>query len=188
MAEPNTVAVVAAGVLSGAGMTWDFFFPGQPRPTLIEHIEDRDLWLFKLEGTREVSANLFSYPQDFDVWDMLITSSVEDQRADGAAIERKHKKDVIELVSATQRRIQIAGFDVPAANLPFIYSSDAGHLMAADEPFAACYWDTAQGRTFSLRSTDAGEDVSAIAQQYGGGGHRNAAGFRVPFGHSLATV
>jgi oligoribonuclease NrnB/cAMP/cGMP phosphodiesterase (DHH superfamily) len=173
---------------SGAGMTWDFFFPGQPRPTLIEHIEDRDLWLFKLEGTREVSANLFSYPQDFDVWDMLITSSVEDQRADGAAIERKHKKDVIELVSATQRRIQIAGFDVPAANLPFIYSSDAGHLMAADEPFAACYWDTAQGRTFSLRSTDAGEDVSAIAQQYGGGGHRNAAGFRVPFGHSLATV
>ena len=28
---------------SGAGMTWDYFFPGQPRPPLIDHIEDRDL-------------------------------------------------------------------------------------------------------------------------------------------------
>jgi nanoRNase/pAp phosphatase (c-di-AMP/oligoRNAs hydrolase) len=58
--------------------------------------------------------------------------------------------------------------------------------MCAGEPFAACYWDTPDGRFFSLRSSDAGEDVSAIAQQYGGGGHRNAAGFSVPFGHTLA--
>lgn len=173
---------------SGAGMTWDFFFPGQPRPALIDHIEDRDLWRFKLDGTREVTANLFSYAQDFEVWDMLATTSIEDQQADGAAIERKHKKDVIELVSSTQRRMRIGGHDVPVANLPFNYSSDAGHLMADGEPFAACYWDTATGRTFSLRSTDAGEDVSAIAQQYGGGGHRNAAGFRVPFGHPLAPA
>lgn len=173
---------------SGAGLAWDFFFPGQPRPALIDHIEDRDLWRFKLDGTREVTANLFSYAQDFDVWDMLATTSIEDQQADGAAIERKHKKDVIELVSSTQRRMRIGGHDVPVANLPFNYSSDAGHLMSDGEPFAACYWDTATGRTFSLRSSDAGEDVSVIAQQYGGGGHRNAAGFRVPFGHPLAPA
>lgn len=173
---------------SGAGLAWDFFFPGEPRPALIDHIEDRDLWRFDLDGTREVTANLFSYAQDFEVWDMLATTSIEDQQADGAAIERKHKKDVIELVSSTQRRLTIGGFDVPVANLPFNYSSDAGHLMSDGEPFAACYWDTATGRTFSLRSSDAGEDVSAIAQQYGGGGHRNAAGFRVPFGHPLAPV
>ncbi|WP_224794071.1 DHHA1 domain-containing protein [Pseudomonas fluorescens] len=38
---------------------------------------------------------------------------------------------------------------------------------------------------FSLRSTDEGMDVSEVASQYGGGGHRNASGFRVPFGHEL---
>lgn len=58
--------------------------------------------------------------------------------------------------------------------------------MAQGELFAACYWDTPTGRVFSLRSTDEGMDVSVIASQYGGGGHRNAAGFRVAFDHELA--
>jgi oligoribonuclease NrnB/cAMP/cGMP phosphodiesterase (DHH superfamily) len=172
---------------SGAGIAWDFFFPDEPRPALINHIEDRDLWLFKLEGTREIQANLFSYPYDFDVWDSLFAGEVSALRSDGIAIERKHLKDVTELVGVTKRRMVIGGHDVPVANLPYTLTSDAGHLMCDGEAFAACYWDTATGRSFSLRSTDAGEDVSAIAQQYGGGGHRNAAGFTVPFGHILTA-
>lgn len=172
---------------SGAGLTWDFFFPGQPRPALISHIEDRDLWLFKLEGTREIQANLFSYPYDFEVWDGLMAADVQTLRLDGAAIERKHHKDVAELVAATKRRLVIGGHDVPVASLPYTLTSDAGHLMAQGEPFAACYWDTPTGRVFSLRSTDEGMDVSEIASQYGGGGHRNASGFRVSFDHALAN-
>ena len=73
---------------SGAGLTWDFFFPNQPRPALINHIEDRDLWRFHLEGTREVQANLFSYPYDFEVWDKLAATPSEALRADGIAIVR----------------------------------------------------------------------------------------------------
>ncbi|WP_314407409.1 phosphohydrolase [Pseudomonas kuykendallii] len=172
---------------SGAGLTWDFFHPGEPRPPLINHIEDRDLWRFALDGTREVQANLFSHPYDFAVWDALMQADVAQLRADGLAIERKHHKDVAELVAGTRRRMTIGGVDVPAANLPYIYSSDAGHLMAKGEPFAACYWDTESGRTFSLRSTDEGQDVSEIAKLYGGGGHRNAAGFRVDPTHPLAS-
>lgn len=171
---------------SGAGIAWDYFFLGEPRPALINHIEDRDLWLFKLEGTREIQASLFSYPYDFDVWDALFEGGVSAMKADGVAIERKHHKDVAELIGVTKRRMVIGGFDVPVANLPYTLTSDAGHVMCAGEPFAACYWDTPEGRSFSLRSTDDGEDVSAIAKQYGGGGHRNASGFRVPFGHELA--
>ncbi|MDU4250510.1 phosphohydrolase [Pseudomonas sp.] len=171
---------------SGAGLTWDFFFPNQPRPALINHIEDRDLWRFALEGTREVQANLFSYPYDFEVWDQLAATPAEALRADGIAIERKHHKDIGELLRAVQRSMTIGGHNVPAANLPHIYSSDAGHVMAQNAPFAACYWDTPKGRTFSLRSSDDGLDVSAIAKLYGGGGHRNAAGFSVGYDHPLA--
>jgi len=171
---------------SGAGLTWDYFNPGQPRPALINHIEDRDLWRFKLEGTREIQANLFSYPYDFEVWDALMNTPTSQLLADGKAIERKHHKDVAELVVGSKRRMVIAGFDVPVANLPYIHSSDAGHLMAIGEPFAACYQDTSEHRYFSLRSHDQGLDVGEIAKRYGGGGHRNAAGFKVPFGHELA--
>ena len=38
---------------------------------------------------------------------------------------------------------------------------------------------------FSLRSTDDGLDVSEIAKQYGGGGHRNASGFTVGYDTAL---
>ncbi len=79
----------------------------------------------------------------------------------------------------------IGGWDVPVANLPYTMSSDAGHRLAQGEPFAACYWDTPNGRVFSLRSTDDGLDVSAIAKQYGGGGHEHAAGFRLAPGAAL---
>jgi nanoRNase/pAp phosphatase (c-di-AMP/oligoRNAs hydrolase) len=53
--------------------------------------------------------------------------------------------------------------------------------MSLASPFAACYWDTPAGRVFSLRSGENGMDVSVIAQKYGGGGHKHASGFRVPF-------
>jgi oligoribonuclease NrnB/cAMP/cGMP phosphodiesterase (DHH superfamily) len=171
---------------SGAGMTWDFFCGGA-RPPLIDHIEDRDLWRFNLEGTREIQAFIFSYPYDFDVWHDLVARSLADadrQRMidEGAAIERKHHKDVAELVEAFKRRMVIGECEVWAANLPYTLTSDAGHLMAQGEPFAACYWDTPDGRVFSLRSTDGGLDVSEVAKRYGGGGHRSASGFRLPHG------
>jgi len=171
---------------SGARLAWDHFNPGIEPPRLLQHIEDRDLWRFELPGTREVQAALFSYPYDFAVWDLLMNdAAVEALRHDGAAIERKHHKDVAELVSVTKRRLVIGGYDVPVANLPYTLTSDAGHLMCQGEPFAACYWDTEKGRTFSLRSSDEGVDVAEVATQYGGGGHRNASGFRVPYGHPL---
>ena len=172
---------------SGAMMAWDHFFEGQPAPQLIKHIQDRDLWLFKLEGTREIQANVFSYPYEFEAWDTLMSMDVKEHMVSGAAIERKHHKDIGELVGVTKRRMNIGGYDVPVANLPYTLSSDAGHLMCTGEPFAACYYDTENSRVFSVRSTDEGVDVSEIAKQYGGGGHRNASGFRVPFSHELGS-
>lgn len=167
---------------SGAGMTWDYFYPDIKRPPLIDRIEDRDLWRFQFADTRDIQANVFSYPYDFLVWDKLMEEPLLSLAMAGAAIERKHHKDVAELVGASKRRMIIGGHDIPVANLPYTLTSDAGHMMCAGEPFAACYLDTPQGRTFSLRSTDAGLDVSEIAKRYGGGGHRNAAGFIRPIG------
>lgn len=167
---------------SGAMITWDYFNAGIAPPKLLEHIQDRDLWLFKLEGTREIQANVFSYPYDFDLWDKLMRHDVRLLIKEGAAIERKHHKDVAELVGVTKRRMILGGHDVPVANIPYTLTSDAGHMMAKGQPFAACYWDTPNGRVFSLRSTDEGVDVSAVAKSYGGGGHRNASGFTMPIG------
>lgn len=176
---------------SGAVLAWEWCFDGEP-PALLRHIEDRDLWRFVLPYTREIQACVFSHPYDFTVWDGLV------ERADteaglaglireGQAIERKHHKDVDELLGVTMRQMEIGGHVVPVANLPYTLVSDAAHIMAKGAPFAACYWDTPAGRVFGLRSAEDGLDVSEIAKGYGGGGHRHSAGFRVPYGHALAS-
>lgn len=171
---------------SGAGIAWDYFHPGQARPALIDHIEDRDLWRFKLPKTREIQSSVFSFPYDFEIWDGLMHDDVAHLAAEGIALERKHHKDIAELVALTKRTMTIGGYAVPAASLPYTLSSDAGNLMAQGERFAACYWDTAEHRVFSLRSVDGGLDVSEVAKVYGGGGHKNASGFQVPRDHPLA--
>ena len=173
---------------SGAMLTWNYFHPGIEPPLLLRHVEDRDLWKFHLRHTREIQAALFSYPYEFEIWDHLMTSekAYDQLIIDGTAIERKHFKDISELLGVTTRDMVIGGYRVPVANLPYTMASDAGHELAKGQPFAACYWDTPEGRVFSLRSNDEGVDVSEVAKQYGGGGHRNAAGFRVSFAQAHA--
>lgn len=195
---------------SGAMLAWDFihnrhpetgveFRPGHPDycnpPLLLEHIQDRDLWKFKLPLTREIQANVFSHEYDFNTWNDLMgmnRAALMSFSVGGQAIERKHHKDIKELLEVTQRTMNIAGYIVPVANLPYTLASDACHVMAKSYEegrlFAASYFDTAQHRVFSLRSTDHGLDVAKIAEQFGGGGHVRAAGFKVSRLHYLATL
>lgn len=179
---------------SGATMAWDFFHD-TTRPKLIETIEDRDLWRFKLPKTREIQASVFSYPYDFDVWDRLMETEQSELAVEGEAIERKHHKDIAELLTVTTRKFKIKAphpdgmvggiveLPIELANLPYTLTSDAGHALAkrSHHGIGGCYWDTPEGRVFSLRATETGLDVSAIAKLYGGGGHKAASGFRVPF-------
>ncbi len=170
---------------SGAMITWDFFFPGREAPPLIHHIQDRDLWRFDLPGTREIQAAVFSYPYDFDTWYGLLDEHTEALFVQGVAIERKHFKDVYELLESNKREALIGGYWVPFANMPYTMASDAGNIMATpkDVAFAACYSDTKTHRYVGLRShKDHGIDVSVIAEMYGGGGHKHAAGFQMPIG------
>lgn len=72
---------------SGAGMMWDYFNSSLNRPPLIDHIEDRDLWRFALDGTKQASSGLRSYPMDFHVWDSFAHNTTQ-LREEGVAIER----------------------------------------------------------------------------------------------------
>ena len=204
---PANVTAVFDMKRSGAMIAWDYYNPDKMPLPLIRHIQDRDLWTFKLPGTREIQSAVFAYPYEFDEWTKLMEGSTDQLYRDGLAIERKHHKDVAELVKLLKRLVFIPaegghingehgeGFVVWAASIPYTMTSDAGDLMCdGDEPFAACYWDTADARIFSLRSRFGSDnpgksiDVSVIAKQYGGGGHAAAAGFQVPRDHPLARM
>lgn len=178
---PPNVTTIFDMNRSGAVIAWEHFHDDRV-PPLFLHIQDRDLWRFDLRGTREIQAAVFSRPYEFDLWEELLQMDMVELYREGIAIERKHHKDVHELLGVTRRRMIIGGHDVPVANLPYTLVSDAAHIMAQNEPFAGCYWDTTDGRVFGLRSAEEGLDVSEIAVAYGGGGHEHASGFTMPLG------
>ncbi|MEO5349490.1 MAG: hypothetical protein H7836_07590 [Magnetococcus sp. YQC-3] len=165
---------------SGAMLAWEFFHPQKEPPPLLRHIQDNDLWRFAMEGTKEIHLNLTSYPFDFAVWDRLMAVNINEMYADGKAIMRKHFRDVHALIKDRAYRMEICGYDVPVLNAPPFMASDAGNIMAMGEEFSVCYNDGPNRRYFSLRSERGGMDVAEIADVFGGGGHRNAAGFSMP--------
>jgi oligoribonuclease NrnB/cAMP/cGMP phosphodiesterase (DHH superfamily) len=166
---------------SGAMLTWKYFFPDMPIPRIIQHIDDRDRWKFLMPGTREIQANIFSYDYTFENWDMLMRQALDEQICEGTAIERKQAKDIKELMGVVVRRMNIAGYNVPVANVSYMLGSDMCHALAKNEPFSVYYYDKPIGREFGLRSEEGGVHVGNIATQFGGGGHEHAAGFRVSY-------
>lgn len=163
---------------SGAAIAWDFFHPGKARPLFIEYIQDRDLWLKKLEGGDEFTIALRSFPQDFVLWDKLIESGPAYLIREGAAIQRYYRQRIEEMKRSAYQAA-LGGHSIWIANAPYFAASEAAGELADRAAFGACYFEVSAGRwQYSLRSR--GDfDVSEIAKQFGGGGHKGAAGFTV---------
>lgn len=164
---------------SGAMLAWEWFFGDAEPPELIKHIQDRDLWKFELSGTREINAALYSYPMELDSWDYLMKSNLSFLYKEGCAIDRAHKKNVNQLIEFCTFESYIAGYKVPTLNCNYMFASDIGNILAIGKPFSATYQETREYRKYSLRSEKGGVDVSKIAAEFGGGGHENAAGFKI---------
>ena len=179
---------------SGAALTWEFCFPDEPAPIMVQFIEDRDLWRFKLRETRAFSLYLRSFPYDFDVWSEIARRVVDDPNrviGEALSIERFYDQKLAEMLPAATLKTIGKWTGVPVAHAPYAFASDlANELLKRhpSAPFAAVVVDAYGGRTYSLRSEDSREDVSEVAKAFGGGGHRNAAGFRVPAAYIGAAL
>ena len=182
--DDGTVAGVFDMSKSGARLAWEYAHPGVDVPPLVQHVEDRDLWRFELEDTREIHAYLSSLKPSFPSWstvDHMICSYDDAPRVvyAGEAITEKQERDLEAVLEANQGRFaRIGGVTVPIANCPYWLASELGNKLSIGHPFSATYQDSANGRGWSLRSQADGADVSAVAKLFGGGGHARAAGFR----------
>lgn len=164
---------------SGARMAWEFAFPNADVPELIKYIEDRDLWRFRYDQTKAVSAALRSYEHDMALWDRFAAKPWL-LVSEGQSILRAHEKNVASFVRNAYWR-EVGGVRVPVVNVPWGYVSDCANELLKlypDAPFAAAWFMRSEGKIqWSLRSEDSRMDVSEVAARMGGGGHRNAAGF-----------
>lgn len=163
---------------SGARLTLEHFFPGESS-WLVDLTEDRDLWRWKLEHSKELNAWLSSLPRTFEVWDEIENpgwKETQDRVECGAAILR-YQAQLVESICGAAREVDLDGHKILAVNTSCLFSEVAERL-ASGRPFGAAWFVRSDGKTqWSLRSRDGGIDVSEVAKRHGGGGHRAAAGF-----------
>jgi oligoribonuclease NrnB/cAMP/cGMP phosphodiesterase (DHH superfamily) len=140
---------------------------------LVRYTEDRDLWINKLAYTEEINTALQSTPKIFSVWDQLVLNAMIEK----GQILLDAKKEVIAYHVARAEERELFGYKVLVVNAT-IHHSDIAGVLAKGRPFAAVYFDRKGGiRQWSLRSSEDGVDVSALAKSVGGGGHKHAAGY-----------
>jgi uncharacterized protein len=180
---------------AGCMLAYDYWLKRKGIPpvsySLVEYVQDHDLWKFEHSDSKEIRAAIASYPFDFEVWDNFIIADLIDE---GAAILR-YQEQLIERHIRNAVRVNFCGYEIPMLRCPdgSILSELCGRL-AEGNLFAVCYFDTTDAsgtvyRVFSLRSrsnyegselTGSSFDVAELAKRFGGGGHHNAAGFRLP--------
>lgn len=174
---------------SGAVLAWQYFHPGTEVPRLLQYVEDHDLWQFNLPKTRAIGAALGEFDVTFERWDELVAKVETEEGFDelvelGTTIARFEDRLVQNILSYAEK-VEFEGMECYAVNASRVYRSILGNELArknADEgrePIGIVYYHSNGSVHASMRSYG-DTRVNTIAEKYGGGGHKNAASFRVP--------
>lgn len=180
----------------GATLAWKYFFPDKPTPLFLQYVKDRDLWNKALLGSDEIHEVVSRLGRSFELYDLLASYGFDSI----APVEFRVLSELGNVLLAPKRKT-IAAISERATLSPFLnYENIPIVLLAGDGSedrltsdicenlytnlfpnalFVAC--QTSDG-SWSLRSNknnvDGGFDVGDLAKTQGGGGHKNAAGFR----------
>ena len=156
---------------------------------LSTYVSDRDLWKFEHEKTAACYELLNSWKQDVDVW--LDNIYCYATKRDCGAIHddlnkaqaRVDMRDELATEYAVKaKKMTILGNTGMIVNVPSNFSSLVASKLYDQEgiEFVLCYVvGGANYVLFSMRSSQKKDfDCEAVAKVMGGGGHKNAAGFR----------
>ena len=182
---------------SGARLAWEHFQAGVPCPLALQHIEDQDLWRFQLPGTRAFCRALRLSAFDFPTWERIIQDAhapdsprYRSMLAQGEAIENFCALEVQRLAeSQLVMPAILQNVTGLAINASALFSSDLGHQLAQRSGTFGLIWQLGQDGMVQVSLRANGKtNVAELAQQQGGGGHPNAAGFQMPAVRFFAEV
>lgn len=164
---------------SGGRLAQEYFWPDRIS-WLVDYTEDRDLWRFVLPHSKEVNAYIGIVDHKFESWKEIDKLSCPTYAMERGSSILDYQSRMVELQCRNARDIELAGYTVPSVNATMLIS-EIGNQLCKNKPFSATYFIQSTGTVvWSLRSDETGVDVSEIAKQFGGGGHKNAAGFTQP--------
>jgi len=176
-------------------LVWKAFFPDRKIPLAITLVEEHDIWKFKSEGVHEFNTMLQITPYTFKLFRQLFN---EDNIFANEMI--KNGKIALQVMNGNIERLMAASYSAISKikingrekcyNIAYVisslYKSEIGNLLLKKYPtcdFSVVLHYQQHLNNFetliSFRSDDGKTDVSEIAKQFKGGGHRNASGAKL---------
>lgn len=195
---PNCVLVLNVAH-SGAMLAWNYFNPGAVAPDMVKWVEDRDLWRFKYPETKAFNEGLFyelQTPEHFlQILEMSDVSHFDNDAyrcietiLDGGKVLLQAKDFRVQAAVKHAHRYRFNNtLEVLASNSP-TDQSEIGNELAkrSDNGIGMVYYVDGSRRQVNISLRSVGDvDVAKIAQGFGGGGHKNAAGCSLPLAKFL---
>ncbi|QYY35303.1 DHHA1 domain-containing protein [Ruficoccus sp. ZRK36] len=173
--------------LSGCGVAWRHFHPGEPLPWVIECAQAYDLWQWT-EEQRALAEYVKIWDRKFSVWEFAMASSRSEAGRVGSFF-LGHLRWLAgqQAEKAVRGRLKLTK---PEAIVYAVECSSVEMINAVGEAILEKYPDAdiammyrfavdgAESYSFRSRVSDEDVDVGELAKQFGGGGHKCAAGCR----------
>lgn len=206
---PNNHTIVLDNSKSGAMLAWEYFHPNDNPPEYIELIDDRDRWQFKYEGSKPFHAGMASEkPWSFEQW-LNLVSRTDKVVQTGNVLMKSLEQQVTSIAKyarpcdlITSKNIQEGEYrnladllglsvdpDFPVVEFSHhhglavntnVHMSEVGHELANKSGTYGLIWYLGENNKVKVSLRSNGDyDVSAIAKEFGGGGHKNAAGLEI---------
>ena len=179
---------------SGCMLAWKYFFPDIDIPLAIQYVSDSDTWTHEMPDYEIVDAYIYKTDNDFTInyFQRIVDELSDEKRFQevkkiGKVLREAYLSTVNKYLDRAEE-VEFAGYKVLAVNAPSEIKSELGHKLAEKTgTFGIIYYYFEGKWRFSLRSVD-DFDVSEIAKKLGGGGHKNAAAFHIPFENPITSI
>ncbi|UYE93411.1 DHH phosphoesterase [Shewanella phage FishSpeaker] len=192
--DRNGTEVIFDTGRSGAYLTWEYYFPSIPVPPLLCYIDDGDRYKFNLPSAREVCGTLVYLTGKTDYKELMThLNKTMDELLTYAGPEygfiTEYVRKTVDLytVGVRTQELEINGEKLSIILKPcdLAFSSlvgEAYYNIRTDVNAIVMYSGVGKEVNLSIRSGSTFHDGYAkkIAQYFGGNGHPNAAGCKLP--------
>lgn len=171
---------------SGASLAWEYFYPGKKTPFLIELIQDRDLYTWKIKNARDFCSALELINYEFEKWEPLLYLNTEEQwdyfLQQGKTINEYRQRLILDSLGSAVE-IEIFGFKGVMLNLnSALLKSNTGEILLNKFPnslFSMTYHLTTDNKVACSLRTKGFDARQNIAEKLKGGGHPQACGLEL---------
>lgn len=167
--------------IAGCELTWDFFYPDKEVPQVVQLLGDYDIWAFKFgENTNKLQTGirLYNTKPDSEMWDKWLDPTydpVEELEKGEIALNYRNSY-YAGLIKSWSFFTEFEGYKVIACNAGSVSSQLFDSVEEDCDLMMPFCFDGRQWKVSIYTKKDI--DCSELAKKYGGGGHKQAAGFQ----------